>query len=191
MGHREDLIAGAKACLIERGYAQTTARDIVAASDTNLASIGYHFGSKDALMTVAMMELIGEWGESFAAAAAQVGPKDSEARFRSTWRALLKLFESNGKLLLGSFEIAAQAVRSEELKAIFVAGWADARAGLPDDFIDVEGLDARAQKAVGGLLLTLISGMTLQHLIDPDGTPTPTELALGIKTIAARFSSGS
>ena len=31
----------------------------------------------------------------------------------------------------------------------------------------------------------------LQHLIDPDGTPTPTELALGIKTIAARFNSGS
>ncbi|NHW87893.1 helix-turn-helix transcriptional regulator, partial [Escherichia coli] len=46
MGHRERLLAGARNCLYERGYTRTTARDIVAASDTNLASIGYHFGSK-------------------------------------------------------------------------------------------------------------------------------------------------
>ena len=41
MGHREDLLEGAKRCLYEKGYARTTARDIVAASGTNLASIGY------------------------------------------------------------------------------------------------------------------------------------------------------
>ena len=58
MGHKEDLLAGAKQCLREKGYANTTARDIVAASGTNLASIGYHFGSKDALMTQAIIEMI-------------------------------------------------------------------------------------------------------------------------------------
>ena len=31
MGHREDLLAGAKRSLYEKGYAGTTARDIVAA----------------------------------------------------------------------------------------------------------------------------------------------------------------
>ena len=55
MGHKEDLLAGAKKCLVELGYAKTTARDSVKASHTNLASIGYHFGSKDALLTQAMM----------------------------------------------------------------------------------------------------------------------------------------
>jgi AcrR family transcriptional regulator len=50
MGHREALLAGARRCLLERGYARTTARDLVAASDTNLASIGYHFGSNEALL---------------------------------------------------------------------------------------------------------------------------------------------
>ena len=38
------------ACLREKGYAHTTARDIVAASSTNLASIGYHYGSTKALL---------------------------------------------------------------------------------------------------------------------------------------------
>ena len=28
MGNREDLLAGAKKCLYEKGYARTTARDI-------------------------------------------------------------------------------------------------------------------------------------------------------------------
>ncbi len=46
VGHREQLLEGAKRCLRDRGIAQTTARDIVAASGTNLASIGYHFGRR-------------------------------------------------------------------------------------------------------------------------------------------------
>ena len=32
MGNREDLLAAAKRCLYEKGYAHTTARDIAAAS---------------------------------------------------------------------------------------------------------------------------------------------------------------
>ena len=52
MGHKEDLLAGAKQVLIERGYSNTTARDVVAASHTNLASIGYHYGSLDKCVAV-------------------------------------------------------------------------------------------------------------------------------------------
>ena len=54
MGHREALLEGARTCLEEKGYARTTARDIVAASGTNLASIGYHFGSKESLLNEAI-----------------------------------------------------------------------------------------------------------------------------------------
>ena len=61
MGHREDLLAGARRCLEERGYARTTARDLVAASGTNLASIGYHFGSKEALLNEAIAASFEEW----------------------------------------------------------------------------------------------------------------------------------
>jgi hypothetical protein len=134
-----------------------------------------------------MIALIGDWGETFAAAAAESGTAGSEARFRATWRALFKLFETDRAVLLASYEIAAQAVRSPELKAIFVAAWRDVRSDLPQDFIDVEGLDAKTVRAVGGVLLALISGLTVQHLIDPAGTPGPGDLVLGIKTIAKAF----
>ncbi len=106
MGHKEDLLDGAKKMLIERGYANTTARDIVAASHTNLASIGYHYGSLDALLTQAMIEMMGEWGEKFAAASAEQKGKDAEARFRAVWRALFKLFETDMALTQASFDIA-------------------------------------------------------------------------------------
>lgn len=63
MGHREDLLEGAKRCLLEKGYARTTARDIVAASGANLASIGYHYGSKEALLNEAFLAVTEQWGD--------------------------------------------------------------------------------------------------------------------------------
>src|SRR5713226_5032637 len=53
--HRDQLVKGAIKCLQTKGYARTTARDIAAASGANLASIGYHFGSKEALLNEAMI----------------------------------------------------------------------------------------------------------------------------------------
>ena len=62
MGNREALLAGARQCLYERGYARTTAH-IAAAAGVSLAAIGYHFGSKEALLNAAMMNATGEWAE--------------------------------------------------------------------------------------------------------------------------------
>ncbi|MEO6012571.1 MAG: TetR/AcrR family transcriptional regulator [Devosia sp.] len=187
MGHKEDLLAGAKECLIEIGYAKTTARDIVAVSKTNLASIGYHYGSLDALMTQAMIEMVGDWGEKFAAASSEQKAKGTEAKFRAVWRQLLKLFETDGALLLASFEIGVAASRSDPLKAIFATAYADVRKELPEDFMDAEALDPKTRRAVGSLLLAIISGMTIQYLLDPEGTPTADELTLAMKTVAKAF----
>jgi AcrR family transcriptional regulator len=59
--HRERLLRGALKCMREKGYAHTTARDIAAASNSNLGSIGYHFGSKEALLNEAIREGFAEW----------------------------------------------------------------------------------------------------------------------------------
>src|SRR3954470_23526903 len=61
MGHRDDLLVAARHCLETKGYARTTARDLVAESGTNLASIGYHFGSKEALLNEAIGDAFEEW----------------------------------------------------------------------------------------------------------------------------------
>lgn len=76
MGHREDLLEGAKRCLLEKGFLRTTARDIVKESGTNLASIGYHYGSKDALLAQAYVSLVEATGDRF----------DPGGRGRVPWR---------------------------------------------------------------------------------------------------------
>ena len=47
--HRTRLLLAAQSLLRERAYGKITARDLVTASNTNLGSISYHFGSKEAL----------------------------------------------------------------------------------------------------------------------------------------------
>lgn len=59
MGNREDLLAGARRVIVERGVANATARDIAQAAGVSLAAIGYHFGSKDQLVTEALLDTLG------------------------------------------------------------------------------------------------------------------------------------
>src|SRR3954468_23080055 len=61
ISHREQLLEGAIECLRTKGYARTTARDIAAAANANLASIGYHFGSKEALLNEAILRACEQW----------------------------------------------------------------------------------------------------------------------------------
>ena len=84
MSHREDLLDGAVACLREKGYAQTTARDIVAASGTNLASIGYHYGSLKALLNAAVLKALDDFGEQMAQAMSAVDRCDRIRAGRSS-----------------------------------------------------------------------------------------------------------
>ena len=63
MGNREALLTAAKQCLLEKGYNRTTARDIASAAGVSLAAIGYHFSSKDALLTEALLLAFGEWDQ--------------------------------------------------------------------------------------------------------------------------------
>src|SRR6266851_7134015 len=109
MGNREDLLAGAKRCLLEKGYARTTARDIATASGVSLAAIGYHFGSKDVLLNQAMFEAIGEWGdeleEAFRKAGSAIGPAE---RFKEIWANIVDTFDENRPLWLASFELILQ-----------------------------------------------------------------------------------
>jgi len=62
MGNREDLLAGALECLKTKGWARTTVRDIAAAAGVNHAAIGYHFGSREALLIEAFTQAIEAWG---------------------------------------------------------------------------------------------------------------------------------
>jgi AcrR family transcriptional regulator len=190
MGHRERLLAGAGRCLFERGYAHTTARDIVAASGTNLASIGYHFGSKEALLNAAMIEAIDEWGEELERALitdTDVGSMDPIERFESIWTRVIESFEMHRPLWVASFEAFVQAQHSPDLREHLAAGHEEARFGLAALFqrIDERMVDERAGRTVGSFYLALMSGLMTQWLLDPQRAPSGRAMAEALRTIVA------
>lgn len=76
MGNREDLLAGARRCLEEKGYLRTTVRDIATASKVSMAAIGYHFGSREVLLNQALFAAMDEWA---------AGPDGSPGRATPPW----------------------------------------------------------------------------------------------------------
>src|ERR1700733_17510 len=119
MGHREDLLVGAMACLREKGYARTTARDIVAASGTNLGSIGYHYGSTEALLNAAVLASVDEWGTQLASAMAAGIDPDAPflRRFEQYWATVLATFEEYRQVWAGTFDLLEVAERAPDIRA--------------------------------------------------------------------------
>jgi AcrR family transcriptional regulator len=186
MGHREDLLAGAKRCLYERGYAHTTARDVVAASGTNLASIGYHFGSMEALLNAAMIQAIDEWGAELGQAlAADIDPAATPLeRFTATWQRVIDSFTTHRQLWVATFEATAQAQRSPELRAFLGSALQQGREGLVALFQNQDSaVDEHLAKTVGSFYQALLTGVWVQWLIDPERAPSGQDLAEALRLI--------
>jgi AcrR family transcriptional regulator len=191
MGNREDLLAAAKRCLIEKGYARTTARDIATASGVSLAAIGYHFGSKDALMNEAVYESIGEWGDEMERAVAAAGPPASQPlrRFELIMEQVLaSLAGPKRGLWAAQLELVSLVEHSQELREFLARVQPDAATGLSELFL---GIDAAAEpdvaRTAGGLLHALFIGLMVKYFMDPAQALTAGELAQGMQAIAERM----
>jgi AcrR family transcriptional regulator len=196
MGHREQLLDGAKRCLYERGYARTTARDIVTASGTNLASIGYHFGSKDALLTAAMIEAMNEWGDELERVIV-VDPSASPLdRLAAIWAGVAESVATHRPLWAASVDLLTQVDHQPELRERLAAAIEGGRlnftalvlAGTDDAGSvgrDGGGLPDRSTLAVGSLVMAVITGLSVQCLLDPERAPTGPDLVAALRAIAA------
>ncbi|MEU6881626.1 TetR/AcrR family transcriptional regulator [Streptomyces sp. NPDC046712] len=179
MGNREDLLVGAKKCLYERGYARTTARDIVAASGANLAAIGYHFGSKEALLSAAVIEAFEEWGQELR----RILDEAADPTVDAAWERVTQFFVTHRPLLLASIEAFAQADRVPGLREQLAEMYERARLALAAPLAPNLGdaPDDRTMWLVGSFHLALVSGLGLQWLLDPENAPSGEELAQAMR----------
>lgn len=188
MGNREDLLAAAKRCLYDKGYARTTARDIAAASGVSLAAIGYHFGSKEALLDAARIEAIGEWADELGRGlATDVDPDATPMeRFEAIWARMIELFDAHRPLWTASFEMLAQVDHAPEVRAAVADAQQRARLGLAALFHHLDPtLDQHSTWVVGSFYLALLPGVMAQWLIDPEHAPSARDLADALRTIVA------
>lgn len=177
MGHRELLLSAARRCLEERGYARTTARDLVAASGTNLASIGYHFGSKEALLNQAMMAAFTEYTEKLLVLAAEpMATGDPLGRLRQTWGVMVEMFADMRPLLVAFIEAMTQAEHSPELRGQLAWGYEQMRNAIAETIIGMNpGLPpevAQHTRDMASFLIAVNDGLMIQWLLDPEASPT-------------------
>ncbi|MGW5590831.1 TetR/AcrR family transcriptional regulator [Streptomyces sp. NPDC003857] len=193
MGHREDLLEGAKRCLLEKGFLRTTARDIVKESGTNLASIGYHYGSKDALLVQAYVALVEETGDRFepgreeaaVAAAAATAPPGSLERFREVWANVIRALPGSRAIWLLSFELVLQGDRLSEVRRMLGDAQKQALSGLVPLFNDVPEaeLDEETVQTEGRLYQTLLQGLMVQWVFDPESATDADQLTEGLRRV--------
>jgi AcrR family transcriptional regulator len=187
MSNREDLLAGAKKCLLEKGYARTTARDIAQAAGVSLAAIGYHFGSKDALMNEAMFQAIEEWGDHLEEVFAKAGPDLSVAeRFARVFDDVTATFDENQALWMASFELIIEIDRIPGARKLFQEALPQARTGLVDLILGIPEaeVDKETEMSAGAVLYSLMAGLLIQRFADADRTPTGPDLAAGLRRLA-------
>ena len=192
MGHREDLLAGAVRCLRQKGYARTTARDIVAASGTNLASIGYHYGSTQALLNAAVFQAMedfgAEIGQVMRADAGLGGP--TLERLERFWARVIDSFRADPEVWAATFDVFSAAQRDPEIRAAVAQGLDDGRALWARAIygLDPDGSVQGTARAVGSLHQALLSGVLVQWLIDPARAPSAADLATALQAIARQLS---
>ena len=191
MGNREDLLAGALACLKTKGWAATTVRDIAAAAGVNHAAIGYHFGSREALLIEAFTQAMDEWGTETeaavrAASAAGAGPRE---QYEAFWRQVIASYAANRWLWLATIEAAVQAEHSPKVRELLADSLRQGRAGLAAGLLGVaeDALDGPAERALGSVQLALMSGMLVQWLIDPGQAPTERDITDGLFALAGHL----
>jgi AcrR family transcriptional regulator len=191
VGNREDLLAGAKRCLIEKGYARTTARDIAAASGVSLAAIGYHFGSKDALMNQAIYEFVGDWSEEVERALSAERALDAEPlkRFESIMGRTIESFRGPARgMWAAQLELLTPMEHNEELRTFLAKVQRYAAGGLSELFLGIDpARDPEAARTAGSVLHALFIGIIVKWFMDPEQALSARELTEGLRIVAGHM----
>ena len=187
VGHREQLLVAARRLLEERGYAHITTRDLVAASDTNLASIGYHFGSKAALLNAAIDAAFEEWSEQLASLVMADPQATPIQRGVATWVAVLESLPQRQPILRAYFEALAQSQRTPELRDQLAQHYRAARsrvaALVAQSLGDGSSADDPRCRAIATFVIATCDGLSIQWLLDPSDAPSPAELLDGLTVV--------
>ena len=163
--NRELLVEGTLRCLERLPPERVTARAIAEESGANLASIAYHFGSKDDLVTEAVILGLDRWLVEIDARLGELSDEPPAVRFQRAFTALEETRQRHSGLARNFLAALAKAQHDARVRELLAAGFARSRT----DVATVLGLgDDQAGNDAGGLVLALFNGLLFQGLLDPD-----------------------
>jgi AcrR family transcriptional regulator len=188
-GSKDRLLRGALQCIAQQGYAATSSRDIARAAGANVASINYHFGSKEVLVNEALGQCFGMWNQRVEKAfetAAGLGPRDQLA---AILRAAIDSFAELRSSVHACIESYAPALRSDELRERLASGYAGVRESavrLATKHMDDVGMPAPDNlAAIASVLMAVCDGLMLQWIADPEAIPNGDETLDALTALGA------
>ncbi|NEB73999.1 TetR/AcrR family transcriptional regulator [Streptomyces sp. SID14478] len=184
MGHREDLLEGAERVLLEKGFARTTARDIVKESGTNLASIGYHYGSKDALLAQAYVALAERGSDSWGDVGELPGAPGSLERFRAVMAGITDSLGKPGSIWHLSIELVTMGDKMPIVQEHLARAQNEAGRGFIGMVMGEEPpADDPSVDTLGKFFSVLVLGLIAQHTFDADYSPSADQLTEGLRML--------
>jgi AcrR family transcriptional regulator len=163
--NRSSLLEGALRCVERLPPERVTARAIAAESGANVASIAYHFGSKDELVTEAVIAGLDRWLEEIAAALGVLEELDPSARLRRAGTVIDTTRRRHSGLTRNFLGALARAQHDRRVGTALADGFRRTRPrvaallGLGED---------RAGEDAAGLIHSMFTGLLFQALLDPD-----------------------
>jgi AcrR family transcriptional regulator len=157
--NRAALVDGTLRCLERLPPERVTARAIAEESGANLASIAYHFGSKDELVTEAVVTGLDRWLEEVAAELDRLPAE--EDRVRQAWDAVQATGRRHAGLARNFLAALTRAQHDSRVRERLAAGFQGARS----EVARVLGLGE--DEDAGALALAQFNGLLFQSLLDP------------------------
>lgn len=186
---REKLLQGALDCLQERGYGNTSSRDIVRTAGVNLASINYHFGSKEALLNDALGQCFATWNQRVQQAFDQSAATSPYEQIRAVLAATIDSFAQIRPAVHACIESYAPALRSQDLRDRLASGYAEVRQHSVDlAKAALAGTDIELPESLPTIvtvLMAIIDGLMIQWIADPTAIPNSEEVLQAIATLGA------
>lgn len=186
---RKRLLDAALRCIASKGLASTTSRDITGEAGANLAAITYHFGSKDQLVTEALLDALRSWLTP--TLEVLTSGRDAPERTLLAVQTLLGSFEEHADAAPAFVQALAQAPHMESLQSGVVGLWTELRTLLG---AHMEEMQREGQlppwvdpDAMSSVLVAVANGLVLQVVVDPNG---PTMGAMATQFAALLLSAG-
>jgi AcrR family transcriptional regulator len=161
--NRATLVEGALRCLERLPPEQITARVIAAEAGANLASITYHFGSKENLVTEAAITGLDRWLAEIGDRLAGLGTADLAERFRRAHEAVELTRREHLGLARNYVAALAMGQHDSRVRETLAAGFHRSR----EEVAALLGLGSdRAGIDCAGLVLSMFHGLLIQVLLD-------------------------
>lgn len=163
--NRQNLLEGTLRCLARLPADRITAREIAQESGANLASIGYHFGSKDELVTAAVIEGLDRWLAEIARKLQGLDASSPDERLRAAARLIETTRKRHHGLARNFLAALARAQHDPQIKKLLTEGFRHTRPNLA---AVLRLGDDRVGKDAAGLVHSMFTGLLFQTLLNPD-----------------------